>query len=175
MPPHNQEDDKETTSGDEDERLQLTDNNTNSTSTPDHWPVIKEDDTPTNKLFRSITPSGDGEIQLMQSLTEFTATATPLYFYSINTLLHQQDEECWKNTSHDNDEVDTADIPLTELIEDKDITIPQSKKSILSNRKKNCSITQRKSVCFPIEEDLITATHTRPRTSDIDIPTLLHR
>ena len=34
MPPHNQEDDKETTTGDEDERLQLMDNDTNSTSTP---------------------------------------------------------------------------------------------------------------------------------------------
>ena len=107
----------------------------------------------------------------MQSLTAYTATATPLYFYSINTLLHQQDEECWENTES-NDE-DTADMSLTELIDDKDITIPQSKKSILSNhREKNCR--QRKSVCFPIEEDLITATHTRPRTSDMDIPTLYY-
>ena len=64
--PHNQEDDKESSSGYEEDRLQLTDNNNNSTSTPDHWPVIKADDTPTNKLFRPITPSGDGEIQLMQ-------------------------------------------------------------------------------------------------------------
>jgi len=169
MPPHNQEDDKETITGDD------IANDNNSTSTPDHWPVIKADDTPTNKLFRSITPSGDGEIQLMQSLTAFTATATPLYFYSINTLLHQQDEECWENTES-NDEVDTADISLTELIEDKNITIPQSKKSILSSQreKKNCNTPQKKSVCFPIEEDLITATHTRPRTSDIDIPTLYY-
>jgi len=124
MPPHNQ-DAKETTSGNEEDRLQLQLTDNNSTSTPDHWPVIKADDTTNTKLFRPITPSGDGEIQLMQSLTEFTATATPLYFYSINTLLHQQDEECWENNdSNGNDEVvDTADISLTELIEDKDIDI----------------------------------------------------
>ena len=92
----------------------------------------------------------------------------PIYFYSINTMLHQQEEECWENIIGDDTATEEeSDEEMRELIQDTRPT-----KSCL--RKEDCSSPQRtsKSVNFSIEE--ISSTHVRPRTSKADIPNLYY-
>ena len=96
----------------------------------------------------------------------------PVYFYSINTMLHQQEEECWENIISDDtisgeeEDSDEDMLLLGELIQD---TNTRPTKSCLRN---DYSSSSKKSVNFSIEE--ISSTHCRPRTSKSDIPNLYY-
>ena len=99
----------------------------------------------------------------------------PVYFYSINTMLHQQDEECWENIINDDtisteEDSDEDMLLLGELIQDA----RQPTKSCLRNEEHKLSAPPktRKRVNFSIEE--ISSTHSRPRTSTKDIPNLYY-
>ena len=92
-----------------------------------------------------------------------------VYFYSINTMLHQQDEECWENiisddTATEEEDSDEDMLLLGELIQDA--------KPAKSCLRKDYSISSKKSVNFSIEE--VSSTHFRPRTSTKDIPNLYY-
>jgi len=158
----------------------ITPDNTPSQVLPQHWPIsatssedIKGHVRPLpfdvfSKKKRKGTTADD-----KQQGGDKERDERSVYFYSINTMLHQQDEECWENIiSDDTTSVEEdSDEEMRELIQDT----RQPVKSCLRKEDSSSSNTPprtRKSVNFSIEE--ISSTHVRPRTSKSDIPTLYY-
>ena len=154
----------------------ITPDNTPSQVLPQHWPISA---TSSQDIKGHIRPL-PFDVFSKKKRKDTTADGNkgdkereerPVYFYSINTMLHQQDEECWENIISDYDtateEEDSNEdmMLLGELIHQD--TRPA--KSCLRN---DYSSSSKKSVNFPIEE--ISSTHSRPRTSTKDIPNLYY-
>jgi len=158
----------------------ITPDNTPSQTIPQHWPISatssddikghvrplpfdvfskkKKKDTNNNK--------GQGEKEREER--------PPVYFYSINTMLHQQEEECWENVISDDTEEDSDEdmLLLGELIQDACRQCQPRKSCLRKEDEVSAPPRISKSVNFSIEE--ISSTHSRPRTSTKDIPNLYY-
>ena len=63
---------------------------TSSIATPDHWPTCSG-----RSMFEVLNTANFQ--QQSQEATNMNTAAPHVFFYSINRLLPQQDEECWEN------------------------------------------------------------------------------
>jgi len=156
----------------------ITPDNTPAQTIPQHWPIsatssdIKGHVRPLPFDIFSKKKRKDTAADTKQQ-GDKEREERPVYFYSINTMLHQQEEECWENIISDDTTSEEEDEEMRELVQD---ACHQPVKSCLRKEEDNSSCTMpprtRKSVNFPIEE--ISSTHSRPRTSKSDIPTLYY-
>lgn len=130
--------------------------------TPDHWPTSENG----RSIFEIIGSNTTDKQETIAS------TASP-FFYSINRLLTQQDEECWQNNIDSSSSCcgdsceDDRTIPVSDLVSNLHI---QPTSILRSNPNHNsCSYRRnktkkKKNVDFSIEPDTIV--YTRPLTSN---------
>jgi len=155
-------------------------------ATPDHWPIASPSIAtahfhPIVVLAKDTTSSSYNSKQLHQATRRL-----PLQFFSINTLLHQQDEECWENNNDDDDDdSDSSSDSYYEQI----MKMPQSQSSSKDESEHhiqrpttpptsppplvNTPQTKKKYVTFN-SNNLITSIHYRPRTNTPDISKLYY-
>lgn len=154
---------------------------TNNTP-PDHWPVSSNDYQPHHR--QAAFPFD--VLNAKHKKEAATTSSKPLFFYSINTMLPQQNEECWENNT--NDDCNALDDVLDQALRThlgnngSQESSPAKKKSILRRRSKNNSTTstritiqnnkpRKRTVEFSQGSIVI---HTIPSTSNIDMSTLYY-
>lgn len=157
---------------------------TKNNTPPDHWPVSSTSDDYQPHHRQAAFP-----FDVLNAKHKKEA-AKPLFFYSINTMLPQQNEECWEN-SKTNDDSDALDDILDQALrthlgdDGSQESSTAKKKSILRRRSKNnnSSITNTTSITIQnnkprkrtveFSQDSIVI-HIIPSTSNIDMSTLYY-
>lgn len=160
-------------------------------ATPDHWPIASPSIATAHfhpiVIAKDTTSSSYNSKQLHQATRR-----SPLQFFSINTLLHQQDEECWENNNNnDDDDSDDSSSSSSDSYYEQIMKMPQSQSSSSSGEHINLqrpytpttsppplvntsqTKKEKKYVTFN-SNNLISSIHYRPKTSTPDISKLYY-